>query len=125
MKTLIAPAPGAIHQVAISDGGEDILMPLLKRTYALPRDTVEQFEQAVTPGQRNAVLASLVRAWLEQRQREQLRQAIIAGCQDMAAVYLDLEQAFHPLEEEVHRALDAPSKARRRRARAARSRRRV
>lgn len=100
-------------------------MPLLKRTYALPEETVLQFEQAVTPGQRSAMLASLLRVWLEERRREQLRQEIIAGCQDMAEIYLEVEQAYHPLEEEVQRAIDNPSQTRRRRPGTTRSRRRV
>jgi hypothetical protein len=35
----------------------------------------------------------------------------------MTEVSLELERDFHPLEEEVHRALDAEPKARRRRPR--------
>ncbi|MGH9847075.1 MAG: hypothetical protein ACREEM_50920 [Blastocatellia bacterium] len=86
-------------------------MPSLKRTYTLPKDAVEQFEKVVTSGQRSAVLASLLGAWLEEQRREQLQQAIVAGCQDMAAIYLEMEEAYHPLEEEVQRAL-APARGR-------------
>lgn len=99
-------------------------MPLLKRTYALPQETVRAFEETVTPGQRSTVLAGVLREWLEERRRAQLRQAVIVGCQEMAEVYLADEQAYHPLEEEVQRALDAPAKARRNRPRQTRSRRR-
>lgn len=80
-------------------------MALRKRTYALPPDTVEQFEQAVASGSRSAVVADLIRAWLETRRREELRREIIEGCQEMAALYSEIEQEFQPLEEEVHRAL--------------------
>ena len=100
-------------------------MPLLKRTYTLPQDAVEQFEKAVAAGQRSTVLASLLRAWLEERRREQLHKVIIAGCRDMAAIYLEAEEAYHPLEEEVQRALDDRSKTRRNRSGATRSRGRV
>ena len=100
-------------------------MPLLKRTYVLPEETVAGFEQAVSPGQRSGVLASLLRAWLDQRERERLRKGIVAGCQDMRDIYLELEKEYHPLEEEVQRALDGRSQTRRHRARAARSGRRV
>lgn len=100
-------------------------MPLLKRTYALPTDTIEEFERTVAPGQRSAVLASLIAQWLEQLRREQLRREIIAGCQEMAGVYLEIEQAFHPLEEEVHRALDHANQPRRHRQGKARSGRRL
>jgi metal-responsive CopG/Arc/MetJ family transcriptional regulator len=100
-------------------------MPLLKRTYALPQRTIEQFEQMVAPGQRSSVLAALLQEWLEEQRRQQLRQEIITGCQEMGAIYQEMEQAYHPLEEEVQRALDSTSKTRRHRPRAARSRRRV
>ena len=100
-------------------------MQLMKRTYTLPEDAVVLFEQVVAPGQRSAVLASLLRAWLGERRREQLQQEIIAGCQDMAAIYLEMEQAYHPLEEEVQRALDVRPKTRRNRPGAARSPRRL
>ncbi len=100
-------------------------MPLLKRTYALPAETVEEFERTVAPGQRSALLASLIAQWLEQLRREQLRREIIAGCQEMADVYLEIERAFHPLEEEVHRALEHPDQARRHRPGKARSGRRL
>jgi hypothetical protein len=46
--------------------------------------------------------------WLEEFRREQLRREIIAGCQEMADDYLEIERDFHPLEEDVHRALDMP-----------------
>jgi hypothetical protein len=81
-------------------------MALLKRTYALPPETIEQFEQTVAPGQRSAVIAELLRGWLETRRREQLRREVIEGCHAMAEIYLQTEQEYHPLEEEVHRALE-------------------
>ena len=40
-------------------------MQTLKRTYALPKETLEQFEQTVTSGQRSATLALLIEKWLE------------------------------------------------------------
>ena len=82
-------------------------MPSVKRTYVLRPDTVERFEQAVSPGQRSAVVGELLREWLEERQREQLRREAIEGCREMAAVYLEIEQEYHPLEEEVAHGLDA------------------
>jgi metal-responsive CopG/Arc/MetJ family transcriptional regulator len=83
-------------------------MSLLKRTYSLPPETIEQFEQAVAPGQRSSVIADLLRAWLETRRRERLRREVIEGCHAMAEIYLQTEREFHPLEEEVHRALLIP-----------------
>ncbi len=87
-------------------------MPLLKRTYLLPGETIEGFEQVVPSGQRSGAIASLLRAWLDQRERERLRKEIVAGCQDMREVYLELEKEYHPLEEEVQRAVDGRSKTR-------------
>lgn len=80
-------------------------MGLLKRTYTLPADTLEQFEQVVAAGQRSAVIAELLREWLDRQRREQLRREIIEGCREMAEVYLETEREYHPLEEEVHRGL--------------------
>jgi len=51
------------------------------------------------------------RAGLSNRKR--LRQEIVGGCREMADVYLAVEREYHPLEEEVHRALSASPKARR------------
>jgi len=81
-------------------------MRLLKRTYTLPPDTLEQFEQVVAAGQRSAVVTELLREWLDRQRREQLRREIIDGCREMADVYLETEREYHPLEEEVHRGLD-------------------
>ena len=79
-------------------------MQLQKRTYALPQATLDRFEQAVTSGKRSATVAHLLDQWLEQEYQKRLRQEIIAGCQEMSEVYLDIEREFHPLEEEVARA---------------------
>jgi metal-responsive CopG/Arc/MetJ family transcriptional regulator len=81
-------------------------MRLLKRTYALPPETLARFEEAVRPGKRSAVIADLLREWLEAQRREQLRREVIEGCREMAETYLEIEREYHPLEEEVHRALD-------------------
>jgi hypothetical protein len=97
-------------------------MTLLKRTYALPQQTLEAFERTTAPGKRSALVAELMREWLERQRRERLRQEVIEGCRDMADVYLAIEREFHPLEEEVERALDDRPQPRRRGARAPRSR---
>ncbi len=81
-------------------------MTLQKRTYTLPADTLQQFEQVVIPGKRSAIIDTLMREWLDNQRRERLRQEIIEGCEAMADVYLAIEREFHPLEEEMHRALD-------------------
>lgn len=81
-------------------------MEIVKRTYSLPLDIASTFEVEVESGKRSAVIAELIQNWLEGKQQKQLRQAIIEGCREMSDVYLEIEQEYHPLEEEVHRALD-------------------
>jgi hypothetical protein len=45
----------------------------------------------------------LLQEWLERRRRERLHREAIEGCQEMGDVYLELERAYHPLEEAVWR----------------------
>ncbi|MBI2841921.1 MAG: hypothetical protein HYX78_00820 [Armatimonadetes bacterium] len=79
-------------------------MAAVKRTYALPAEMVERFEQVVAPGKRSAVLTEALSAWLEERKRAELRQEIAEGCCEMWDIYLEAEREFNPLEEEiVHR----------------------
>lgn len=78
-------------------------MGLLKRTYALPPDTVKSFERTVPKGKRSVLLASLMREWLQERERVRLGRSIVRGCEEMSAEYLSLEGEFHPLEEELDR----------------------
>lgn len=87
-------------------------MPVVRRTYALPSETVSRFETAVAPGQRSSTLARLLDAWLEERRRARLRKAVIAGCREMAEVYTEIEREYHPLEEEVERAQRRKPKSR-------------
>lgn len=82
-------------------------MRLKKRTYALPPDTIQEFDQVVQPGKRSAVVADLLQSWLDEQRRTRLREAVIEGCHDMAEIYLEIEREYHPLEEEVARALDS------------------
>ena len=79
---------------------------IVKRTYSLPQTVLTVFEEAVEPGKRSAVIASLIQDWLEARRRETLRKVIIEGCSEMRDVYLEIEAEYHPLEEEAHRAID-------------------
>lgn len=80
-------------------------MRLLKRTYSLPQETVEQLERSVAAGRRSALVSRLVKEWLEEQRRAQLRADVIAGCKDMAELDVEIEREFHPLEEEVERVL--------------------
>jgi hypothetical protein len=100
-------------------------MVMKKRTYGLPADAVESFEKAVPPGDRSAVVASMIRHWLAERQRKKLRAEVIEGCLDMAELYLGIEKEYHPLEEEVHRVLEEQPLSGRRGSRSTRPRGRV
>jgi hypothetical protein len=82
-------------------------MKSLKRTYALPSQTLAKFEHAVAPGKRSTLVASLMEEWLAEQEREALRRDIVAGCEDMWDIYLTLEKEWHPLEEEVACALES------------------
>ena len=82
---------------------------LSKRTYTLPPEVVLQFDEVVPSGKRSSVVARLMREWLERRRREHVRKDIIAGCQDMAGEYLQIENEYHSLEAEVERELPVES----------------
>jgi metal-responsive CopG/Arc/MetJ family transcriptional regulator len=82
-------------------------MRSLKRTYVLPADLLKRFEEAVPAGTRSKIITAILQEWLAKR-REHLREEVIAGCRDMAAIYLEVEKQYHPLEEEVQRALASP-----------------
>lgn len=77
-----------------------------KRTYVLPPDLLEKFEEEVEPGRRSAVITELLRQWLDERRRQRLRAQVIEGCHEMADVMVEIEQEFRPLDEEIDRALD-------------------
>ena len=76
-------------------------MQTQKRTYALPKGTIQAFEQVVASGQRSTTLALLIEEWLEKRREEALRQNIIEGCREMRDILVDTEREFRLLEEEV------------------------
>ena len=79
-------------------------MHLMKSTYSLPSETLEQFEQVVAPGKRSTIVAQLLREWVENQRREGLTREVIEGCREMADLYRQIEREYHPLEEEVARA---------------------
>ena len=81
-------------------------MNLTKRTYSLPSQTVTSFEAEVGRGRRSGLVAQLLRDWLEERRRVALCDEIVAGCREMGAEYVVVEQEYHPLEEEVERAAE-------------------
>ena len=76
---------------------------LLKKTYALPADVVEEFEKHVGPGKRGKVLGEIVRAYLAEKKREELWQRIDASMEDEEnmALYAEIEREWAPLSDEV------------------------
>jgi hypothetical protein len=80
-------------------------MTTVKRTYSLPAELVRQFEERVASRKRSATLARVLGNWLEAEERRRLRAEIEEGLRDMAEEYLAIEREWHPLEEEVDRAL--------------------
>jgi hypothetical protein len=50
----------------------------------------------------------VLQEWIDRRRRAQLRREVIEGCRDMSAVYLEIEQTFHPLEEELEHRTHLP-----------------
>lgn len=76
-------------------------MAAIKRTYALPEETVREFEEMVAPGKRSTVLNKVIKDWLDARKRMELRKQIDEGCREMWGVWLETEKEWHPLEEEV------------------------
>lgn len=97
-------------------------MNALKRTFALPRETVQAFEKTVAAGNRSATVASLIEDWLDKLKRAELRRAVIEGCREMGEEYLATEREYHALEEEVHRGIGRSAQTRRRGSRPSRSR---
>ena len=97
----------------------------VKRTYSLSAATVDDFEAAVRSGERSAIVEHALREWLDARKRDALRRGVIEGCREMSEVYLSMEKDYHPLEEELHRALEAEPQPRIGGPRPSRSRRRV
>jgi metal-responsive CopG/Arc/MetJ family transcriptional regulator len=78
-------------------------MSLAKRTYSLPPDLLERFEQVLAPGERSRFLAKLIGDWLAEREREALRRDLIEGCKEMAALYQEIDQEWNGASDEVWR----------------------
>lgn len=93
-------------------GKEESSLGLIKRTYVLPPDVIEQFEREVESGHRSTVIAELLRQWLQERRRQRLRAQVIEGCRKMADVMVEIEQEFAPVDEEIARALGNLSETR-------------
>ena len=82
-------------------------MRLLKRTYALPPETLARFEKEITSGQRSAKIAQLIEEWIETKERENLRHEIEEGCREMWDAYKETASEWEPLEAEIDQSLDA------------------
>lgn len=79
------------------------MQTLTKKTYALPSDVVAQFEKHVAPGKRGKVLGEIVRAYLEEKEREELRARILEGLSDKEneALYLEVEREWSHVSDEL------------------------
>ena len=78
---------------------------LAKRTYTLPSDVIERFEQVLPPGDRSAFLAKLIREWLAEKEREELRRQVIEGCTEMQSLYAEIDRDWASAADEVWRDL--------------------
>ena len=78
-------------------------MGLAKRTYSLPPDLVERFEQLLAPGERSQFLAKLIGDWLAEREREALRRELIEGCKEMAGLNEEIDREWNGAADEVWR----------------------
>jgi hypothetical protein len=78
-------------------------MRLSKRTYSLPPDLVQRFEERLAPGERSRFLAKLLEDWLVEREREELRRQVIEGCREMGATNLAIDHEWSATADEVWR----------------------
>ena len=78
-------------------------MRLEKRTYTLPPDILQKFESRLPPGERSSSLAKIIEEWLAEREREELRQLIVEGCEDMWTEYEMIAREWDPAADEVWR----------------------
>jgi len=78
-------------------------MKLAKRTYSLPEEVVQQFEKVLPAGNRSAFLAKLIKDWLAERERKELRRQVIEGCADMCALYQEIDREWAQVSDEVWR----------------------
>jgi len=81
-------------------------MRLEKRTYTLPPDLLQKFERRLPPGERSSSLARIIEDWLAEREREELRQQIIEGCQEMRTEYEQIDREWASVSDEVWRDLE-------------------
>jgi metal-responsive CopG/Arc/MetJ family transcriptional regulator len=78
-------------------------MSLAKRTYSLPQDIVQRFEQRLVPGERSSFLARMIEEWLAEQEREELRRQVREGCREMSALYRAVDREWNRAADEVWR----------------------
>lgn len=76
-------------------------MSLAKRTYSLPPEVISKFETRIPAGDRSSVLAQLIQNWVDDREREELRQQIVEGCKEMDDVYREVDREWASTSDEV------------------------
>jgi hypothetical protein len=89
-------------------------MQLQKRTYSIEQNILKAFESAVASGTRSGVVTDLIRNYLSDKEREEIRMALITGLPEMKDLYLEESKAWYPLEEEVYEKANRNSPSRRR-----------
>ena len=55
------------------------------------------------PGERSSSLAKIIEEWLAEREREELRQLIVEGCQDMREEYEQIDRDWSSAADGVWR----------------------
>ena len=75
-------------------------MDLQKRTYSIDRRVLAAFESAVETGNRSNVITDLLRHFLAERERRDIRRRIVEGSRTASELYLEESKAWNPLEEE-------------------------
>jgi hypothetical protein len=81
-------------------------MKLAKRTYSLPYDIIQRFENTLPPGDRSAFVAKLIENWLEEHNNDELRRTIIEGCESMSRVNREVNADWDSSSDALWRDLD-------------------
>ena len=97
-------------------------MQLQKRTYSIDQGILAAFENAVASGNRSIVIGRLLKEYLAEKEREEIRRNLIEGAPLVNDEYREESRLWYPLEEEVYaKANSASTPARGRNSRPTRS----
>ena len=96
-------------------------MRLQKRTYSIEESILKAFENAVASGNRSVMITALLRNYLAEKERAEIRRTLIEGAPLVNDLYLEETMSWYPLEEEVYAKANKPASPRRHRSRHVRS----